>query len=132
MKLCSESLQSHANLLLGLMPANYTPTRCVNPCPPVFLRVGISIQKPVDPHLDKIRPFALKIWSCLIFDELDLMVKLKSSTPQQNRRKLTTSVLMGFVLLAVLCLKQRVASITFVPVKSSAHLSVKKISNVAK
>ena len=31
----SESLQTYANLLLGLMPANYIPTRCVNPMPGV-------------------------------------------------------------------------------------------------
>ena len=67
-KLLSESLQTYANLLLELMPVNYTPTRCANPCPPVFIRNGISIQKPVDSHLDKTRPVALKIWSCLIFN----------------------------------------------------------------
>ena len=63
MKFLSESLRTNANLLLGLMPANYTPTRCANPCPPVFIRLGISIQKPVESHLDKTRPVALKIWS---------------------------------------------------------------------
>ena len=35
-----EILQTHANLLLELMPANYIPTRCVNPRPPIFIRVG--------------------------------------------------------------------------------------------
>ena len=39
---------TYANLLLGLMPANFCPTRCANPWPPVFIRVGILIQKPVD------------------------------------------------------------------------------------
>ena len=66
MKLLFESLQTYANLLLGLMPANYIPTRCVNPCLPVFKRVGISIQRRVDIRLDKTRPTALKIWSCPI------------------------------------------------------------------
>ena len=117
MKLLSESLQTYANLLLGLMPANYTRTRCVNPCPPVFIRVGISIQKPVDSHLDKTRPVALKIWACLIFNVQDLIVKLRASTLQAYRRKLIASVLMGFVLIAILCLKQWVAFITFVTVK---------------
>ena len=36
MKHLSESLQTSANLLLGLTLANYTPTRCVNPYLPVF------------------------------------------------------------------------------------------------
>ena len=60
MKLFSESLQSFANQLLGLMPAKHTLKRCVNPCPRVFIRVGISIQKPVDSRLDKTRTVALK------------------------------------------------------------------------
>ena len=67
MKLFFESLQTYANLLPELMPANHIPTRCVNPCPPVFIRVGISIQKPADSHLDKTRPVALRIQSCLFF-----------------------------------------------------------------
>ena len=43
-----------------------------NSCPAVFIRVGISIQKPVDSQLDKTRPVALKKWSCLIFNVQDL------------------------------------------------------------
>ena len=66
MKLLFESLQTFANLLLGLLPANYIPIRCVNTCLPVFIRIEISIQKRVDSHLDKTRPAALKIWSCPI------------------------------------------------------------------
>ena len=130
-KLLSESLQFYANLLLELMPANFTPTRCANPCPPVFIRVGISIQKPVYSHLDKTGPVALKIWSCLIFNAQDLIAKLRASTLQADRRKLIASVLMGFFLIAKLCLKQWVAFNTFVPVRSCAHLSMKKTSNVA-
>ena len=60
MKLLFESLQSNVNLLLELMPANYIPTRSLNPRPPVFTRVGISIQKRVDSHLDKTRPASKK------------------------------------------------------------------------
>ena len=98
MKLLSESLQTYANLLLGLMPAKYTSIQCVNPCPPVFIHIGISNQKPVDSHLDRTRPVSLKIWSCLIFNVQDLIVKLRASTLQADRRKLVVSVLMGFVL----------------------------------
>ena len=109
MKLLLENQQTYANLLLGLMPANYTLTRCANPCPTVFIRVGISIQKPVDTHRDKTRPVALKIWSCLKFNEQDLIVKLGASTLQADRRKMIASVLMGFVLIATLFLKPWVA-----------------------
>ena len=131
MKLLSESLQTYANLLLGLIPANYTPTRCANPCPLVFIRVGITFQKPVDSHLDKTRPVAWKIWLWLFFNVHELIVKLRASTPQADRRILIASVLMGFVLIAILSLEQWVAFTTFVPVKSSAHLPLTKTSNVA-
>ena len=77
MKLLFEKQQTYANLLLGLMLANYTPTRCVNSCRPVFIRVGISIQKRVDSYLDKTGPAALNIWSCPISNEQDQNVKLK-------------------------------------------------------
>ena len=57
--------------------------------------------------------------------------KIESLTLQADRRKLIASVLMGFVLISILRLKQWVAFITFVPVKSCAHLSLKEVSNVA-
>ena len=69
MKLLFKNQQYNANILLGLTLANYTLTRCINSYRPVFIRVGISIQKPVDSHLDKTSPVALKIWSCLTFNE---------------------------------------------------------------
>ena len=116
---------------LGLVPGNYTPTRCANPCPPVFIRSGISIRKPVDSHLDKTRPVALKTWSCPIFNVQDLIVKLSASTLQEYSGKLIASVLMGFVFIRILCLKQWFAFTTFVPVKSFDHLSLKKISKMA-
>ena len=59
MKLFNESLQVYANLLLGLMPANYIPTRCFNPCLMVFIGVGIPFQKREDSYLVKTRPTEL-------------------------------------------------------------------------
>ena len=113
-----------------MMPAKHTSTRCVNPFPPVSIRVGISIQKPAGSHLVKTKPKAFIIWSWQIFNERDLIVKIRASTLQAYRRKLTDLVLMGFVLNAILCLKHWVASITSVPVKSCVHLSLKNIRNV--
>ena len=130
MKILFESLQTYANLLLGLTLANYIPTRCVNPCLPVFIRVEIWTQKRVYSHLDKTRPAVLRISSCPISNEQDQKVKLKASLQQANRRKLTASVLMGFVLFATLCLKPWVALTTSVPVKSFVPLSLKKIFNM--
>ena len=84
MKFFFESLQTYANLLLELMPANNFPTRCVNRCLPVFIRNGSSIQKQADSHRDKTRPAALKIWSCPISKEQDQNVKLKASLEQAD------------------------------------------------
>ena len=89
MKLLFENQQTYANLLLGMTLANYIPTRCVNPCLPVFIRLRIWTQKRVYSHLDKTRPAALKKRSCLISNEKEQNVKLKASLQQANRRKLT-------------------------------------------
>ena len=125
-----ENQQTYANLLLGLTLANYTLTGCVNQSRPVFIRVGISIQKRVDSYLDKTGPAALKIWSCLISNEQDQNVKLKASLQQADIGKLTASVLMGFVLIASLCLKPWVAFTTSVPVETCVLPSLKRIFNV--
>ena len=130
LKLLFESLQTYAIILLGFTAANSMPTRCVNPCLPVSIRAGISIQKRIDSHLDKTRPGALRLWSCPISNEQDQNVKLKASLQQADRRKMTALVLMGFVLIAKLCLKPCVAFTTSVPVKSCVLLSLKKIFNV--
>ena len=130
MKLLFESQQTFANLSLGLMLANYTPTRCVNPWRPVFRRVWVSIQIRVDSYLDKTRPAALKLWSCLFSNEQDQNVKLEPSLQQAGRKKLTALMLTGFVLISTLCLKPWVVFTTSVSVKSCVLLSLKRILNV--
>ena len=75
LKLFFENEQLYAKLLVGLIPAKYTP-RCVNPCQPVFIRVRIAIQGHEDSRLVKTRPVALKIWSWPFFNEQDQNVKL--------------------------------------------------------
>ena len=61
MKLLFETQQTYANLFLGLMLAEDTPSRCVNTCRPVFIRVGITICRHLNSHPHKTRPLALKI-----------------------------------------------------------------------
>ena len=56
--------------------------------------------------------------------------EFESFLQQADRRKMTASVLMGFVLIATLCLKPWVAFTTCVPVKSCVPLSLKKMFNV--
>ena len=91
-----ENQQTFANILFGLTLANYTPTLCVNPRRLVFIRVGFSIQNRVDSYLDRTRPAALKIWSCLISNEQDQNVKLKASLQQAHRKKIDCFSVDGF------------------------------------
>ena len=116
--------------MLGLTLANYNPTQWVNPCRPVFIRVGTSIHKRIDSYLDKTKRRASKKRSCFFSNEQEQNVKLKACTLQADIRKLTASVLTGFNPFATLCLKPWVAFTTYVPVKSCVLLSLKKIFTV--
>ena len=95
-----------------------------------YYALGYPFWKPVESYLDRTRPVAFKIWSCLVFNEQDLIVKVRASTLEAHRKKLTTSVLMGFVFISILCLKQWFAFITFVTAKNYVPLSVKRIYNL--
>ena len=83
--------------------------------------------KRVDSHLDKTRPATLKLRSCPFSDEQDQNAKKEASLQQADIKKSTASVLIGFVLIATMYLKQGVAFTTSVPVKSCVLLSLKKI-----
>ena len=82
------------------------------------------------PRQNKTRNFENMVMSYFQKKKQDQNVKLKASLQQADRRKLTASVLMGFVLIATLCLKPWVAFTTSVPVKICVPLSLKKIFNV--
>ena len=134
MKLLSQSLQTYENLMLGLMPANYTPTRCATMCQP--MPTGLYTRWDFDsetsgftPRQNKTLRFENMVMS--YFQRTNMIVKLRASTLQAGRRKLIASVLRGFVLIVMLCLKHWVALTTFAPVKSCTHISPKRISNVA-
>ena len=88
-KLSFGNRRAYANLSSGLMLANFTHNRCVNRCRPVFIRVGMFIQKPIDLLLVKTKPLALKILSYLVFNEKGQNVKLKVSIQQADRKKIS-------------------------------------------
>ena len=81
---------------VGFDASQLYPTQCVNPCPPVFILVGIRIQKRVDSHLDKTRPVALKKWSCLSFNLQDLIVKNESFHTIGRQKKIDRFSVDGF------------------------------------
>ena len=129
MKLLFESLQTYANLLLGLTPANYIPTRCVNPCPPVFTRVGFSIQKRAASYLGKTRPAGSKTWSCPFSNEQDQNVKLKASLKQADKKNDCFSV-DGFCSHCNTVFEAMGCFYHFCPVKSCVPPSLKRIFEV--
>ena len=63
MKLLFENQQTDANFSLGMMLANFTPTRYVSPCRRGSVHVGISIQRRVGLPLVKTRPNLIIFWS---------------------------------------------------------------------
>ena len=85
MELLFESLQTYANQLSRFMLANFIHIRCVNPSASVFIRIGISIQRQVDSHLDKARPRALKKRICPSFSEQNPIAKSRVSIKQADK-----------------------------------------------
>ena len=130
MKLLFESLQTFAKQLLGLMQANNIHVRCVNPCGPVFICSGISIQRQVVLSFDKTGHAALKTWSCPIFNEQDQIFKLKIALQQADRRKLTAVLLIGFVLVPALWSKLSVAFTSSMRVKKFVLFLLKRRFNL--
>ena len=80
----------HKNMqlsIVGLILANYTPNRWVNSYPPVFIRVGISIHRQVDSHLDKTRPVAFKKWSSVFLTSKTRLQKRELLYRKQTKEK---------------------------------------------
>ena len=130
MKISFESLQTYANQLLGLMLAYYIRIRRANPCPWVFIRIRISIQRQVDSDLDKARPVAWKKIVLSYYWRTRPDCKMESFNTLSRRKKLTTSVRVDFDLIATLHLKPRASFITFVPVMKFDRLWLRRLFNV--
>ena len=86
MKLLLEKLQAIASLVLGLMLADYNPTRSVNLCQPVHILIGISIQGQVDSCLDKTTHLALKFLSFPGSKGLNQNIKQKPSLKHAKKK----------------------------------------------
>ena len=79
------------------------------------------------PPQNKIRSFEKLVMS--LFQRKDQNKKLEVFLQHADRKKVTALVLMGFILIATLRLKPRIAFTTSVPVRKYVLLSVKKIFN---
>ena len=115
---------------LVLMRVNSIRTQRANLSQQYSTRIVILIRRPADSYCDRTGPIALKKLSCLISKEQNENVALRASIQQADRIKLIASLLMGFVLLATLCLRLRVAFTTFAPVRKYVPSSLKKISKM--
>ena len=80
------------------------------------------------PRQNKTRSFENMVMSC--FQRTWPECEIESFLKQAERRKLTASVMMGFVLIATLCLKPRVNLTSSLLARSCVLLSVKRIFNV--
>ena len=95
MKLLSESLQTYANLLLELMPANYFPTPCVNPCPRLYTRWDIdSANSRFTPQQNKTRSFENIVMS--YFQRTRPDCKIESFYTTGRREKIECFTVDGF------------------------------------
>ena len=80
------------------------------------------------PRQNKTRSFENMVLS--YFQRKRTESEIESFFTTSRRKKIDASVLMGFVLIATVCLKPWVALTTSVPVKSSVPLSLKRIFDV--
>ena len=117
--------------IVGIDASQLYPYSMCQPMPTVlYTRWDIDSETSrFTPRQNKTRSFEKMVMS--FFQRTRPDCKIESFYTTGRQKKYIASVLMGFVLIAILCLKQWVASTTFVPVKNCAHLSLKKISNVA-
>ena len=108
--------------IVGIDASQLNSYSMCQPMPTGLLRIATSFQKRVNSYLDKTRPAALKIWSCLISNEQDHNVNLKASLQQADGKTLTASVFMGLVFIVTLCFKPWVA-LSLLPLSRAASLS---------
>ena len=126
MKLFFRKSTNLCKSILGIDPSKiYTYSMC-QPMP-----TGLYTRWDCDSETIRFTPpenrsVALNLWPFHFSNEEDLVVKLRASTLKADRKKLTISVLIGFVCIAILCLNQRVAFTAPVPVKSCVLLSPKR------
>ena len=88
MRVSLKNHETYANLLLGLTLTNCTPTRCVNQCRPVFIRVEILIQRRVDLRLDKTRPQLGKYGLVLGLPRPDCKIQSFITTDRHDKKSL--------------------------------------------
>ena len=79
------------NLLLALTQVSCILILCASPCQQNYTRDGNMTQNLIDLHLNRTNLETLRSWLCHISRDKDLSVKLRVSTLQKLRERLTVS-----------------------------------------
>ena len=120
-KLLSANQRICANQLSAYTQANSIPIRCVNQCLLDCRQDGTMTLNLKNSCLDRTEYARSKIWSFLIFNKLVQNVGLKAMLQLVDKRRLIALVLMEFVIIVTLSLKQWVVISTTVRVKKLAR-----------
>ena len=83
--------KNFVNLLLALTQVSCILNLCVSLCQQNYTRDGNMTQNLIDLNFNRIIPEFLRIWLCHISKDKDLSVKLRVSTLQELRKRLTVS-----------------------------------------
>ena len=120
-KLLSANQRICANQLSAKTQANSISIRCVNQCLLDCIQDGTMTLNLKNSCLDITKHPPSKIWSFLIFNKLVRNVGLKAMLQLVDKRRLIALVLMEFVIIVTLSLKQWVVISTTVRVKKLAR-----------
>ena len=98
------------NRLLALTQVSCILFLCASPCQQDYTRDGNITQNLLDFNLNRTNPETLRTWLCHASKDKDLTVKIRVSTLQKLRRRLTVSRWMIFAHIVLLCLRLWAAS----------------------
>ena len=89
MKLLPGIQEIFVNLLFALTQVSCILILCASPCLQDYTRDGNMTQNLIDLNLNRTNPETLRIWLCHFSKDKDLTVKLRVSTLQELRKRLT-------------------------------------------
>ena len=127
-----ENQQIRTSHLWGLMQTNNIHIRRINLCPPIFIGIGISVQKQVESYLVTSRPVTLNFKNVFLtfFQRTRPDCEIENfNTPGRQKKYDSFSgdgFSNGLILIATLSLRLWVALITFGPVIKFDHFSQKR------
>ena len=101
----SHKLVSHYKSVVVIDAGQPYPCPCGKLCQQSSKLVGILMRRQAGLS-DRTRLLALKTWSCVVLNILDLIAEMKASIPEADRSKVIASVFISFVLVTTLSFHQ--------------------------